>query len=67
MNLETFREFANGMRESLDTLEQYLKDHPYNEGAHPFRKVVDQNEWQNEKITLWDRVKYTIKKLLGKY
>jgi hypothetical protein len=67
MNIETFRALANGMNEALGNLETFLKGNPYNQEEHPFRKVVDREEWQQEKITLWDRVKYKIKKLLGKY
>ena len=67
MNIETFRELANGMKEAVDNLEAFLKENQYNQEEHPFRKVVNQEEWQKEKITLWDRIKYKIKKLLGKY
>jgi len=67
MNIETFRELANGMKEAVDNLEDFLKENRYNQEEHPFRKVVSQEEWQKEKITLWDRIKYKIKKLLGKY
>jgi hypothetical protein len=67
MNIETFRELANGMKEALDSLEEFLKENQYNQEEHPFRKVVNQEEWQKKKITPWDRIKYKIKKLLGKY
>jgi hypothetical protein len=67
MNFDTFREFAMGMKESLDNLDAYLKENPYDQEAHPFRKVVNSDQWQDEKITLWDKIKYRIKKLLGKY
>ncbi|UCH92873.1 MAG: hypothetical protein JSV88_21610 [Candidatus Aminicenantes bacterium] len=67
MNFETFRVFAEGIKEALDSLEGFLKENGYNQEAHPFRKVVSQDRWQEEKITLRDRMKYTIKKLLGKY
>lgn len=65
MNFDTFRVFAEGMKEALDNLDGFLKDNEYNQEAHPFRKVVDQDQWQKEKITFWDRVKYKIKGLLG--
>jgi hypothetical protein len=67
MNIETFREFANGMKEGLDNLDNYLKENPYKEGEHPFRKVVNQDEWRQEKIGFLDRIKHKFKKLLGKY
>ena len=67
MNIETFREMATSMKEALENLEDYLKENPYNQEVHPFRKVVSQEQWQEEKITLWYRLKYKIKKLLGKY
>jgi hypothetical protein len=67
MNIETFREFAGGMKEALDNLEEFLKEKEYNQEEHPFRKVVEGEEWQDSKITLWDRIKYKIKKLLGKH
>jgi hypothetical protein len=67
MNIKTFREFARGMNEALDNMEEFLKEHPYKEGAHPFRKVVDREEWQKEKVTSWYRVKRKIKKFVGKY
>lgn len=67
MNIETFREFAGGMKEALDNLEEYLKENKYNQEAHPFRKVVSKEGWQDSKLTPWDRIKYRIKKLLGKY
>ena len=67
MNIETFRELANSLKEALDNLEGFLKETPYNQEEHAFRKVVNQDQWQQEKITLWYRIKYKIKKLLGKY
>ena len=67
MNIETFRELVNGMKEALDNLDRFLNENSYHQEEHPFRKVVRHEEWQQEKITLWDRVKYRIKKILGKY
>lgn len=64
MNIETFREFANGMKESLDNLEEFLEKNGYNQEVHPFRKVVDKKEWQQEKVTLWYRVKHRLKRWL---
>jgi hypothetical protein len=66
MNFETFRVFAEGMKEALDNLEGFLKENKYDQEAHPFRNVVSQDQWQKEKITLRDRIKYKIKGLLGK-
>jgi hypothetical protein len=67
MNFETFREFTNGMREALNNLEEFLKEHPYNQEEHEFRRVVNQEEWKDQRINLWDRIKYKFKKLLGRY
>jgi hypothetical protein len=66
MNIETFRELAQGMAEALANLDSYLKDNTYRQEEHPFRKVVSRESWQQEKITLVDRIKHRIKKLLGK-
>ena len=44
----------------------FLKENDYNQEEHPFRKVVSQDQWQGSKITLLDRIKYKIKKLLEK-
>lgn len=67
MNFETFREFTNGMREALDNLEDFLKEQEYNQKEHEFRRVVNQEEWKDQRINLWDKIKYKIKKLLGRY
>ncbi|MCP5050162.1 MAG: hypothetical protein GY940_23555 [bacterium] len=67
MNIDTFRDFATGMKNALDNLDKHLKENGYDEDVHPFRKEVDQSQWQQSKITLLDKVKYKIKKLLGKY
>lgn len=66
MNLETFREFANGMKEALDTLDTYLSQHEYTEGAHPFRKKVSTEEWAQSRITFLQRIKYRIKRFLNR-
>jgi hypothetical protein len=66
MNIETFREFATGMKQALDNLDDYLKDHEYVEGQHPFRKVVSTEEWTNRKITLKQKIKYKLKRLLNR-
>jgi hypothetical protein len=64
MNIETFRQFANGMKEALDNLEDFLKETEYNQEEHPFRKVVSQDQWEKQKITLWDRIKHKVKTIL---
>lgn len=70
MNIETFKAFAGGMKQALDNLDDFLEHNPYNQDEHPFRKVVDNGQWQQSKITLWDRVKYkgkqVLKRILGK-
>lgn len=66
MNIKTFREFVNGMKEALDNLDEFLSQHDYTEGQHPFRQVVSTEEWANQKITLLQRIKYKIKRILGR-
>lgn len=67
MNFDTFRAFASGMKNALENMDDFLKNNDYDQEAHPFRKVVDQSQWQDEKITFWYRVKRKIKKILGRY
>lgn len=67
MNIETFRQFAQGMKQALDTLDEFLEQNNYNQEAHPFRKEVDKSEWQHSKIKLLDKVKHKIKKMIGKW
>ena len=67
MNFDTFREFASAMTESVEQLDEFLQKNSYDQEEHPFRKVVDQDSWRQQRISLWDRIKYKIKKLLGKY
>jgi hypothetical protein len=66
MNIETFRELVTGMKEALDSLEDFLRHHDYKEGQHPFRKVVSTEEWAHDQITLFQKIKYKIKRILGK-
>jgi hypothetical protein len=66
MNIDTFKEFAAGMKNALDNLDGFLKENTYDQEAHPFRKVVDQNQWAQQNITLWDKIKYRIKRILGR-
>jgi hypothetical protein len=66
MNIDTFKEFAGGMKSALDNLEGFLKENKYDQEAHPFRKVVDQNQWAVQNISLWDKIKYRIKRILGR-
>lgn len=66
MNIQTFREFTNGMKAALDNLDEFLQQNSYKEGEHPFRQVVTTNEWNNRKITLKQKIKYKIKRILGK-
>jgi hypothetical protein len=67
MNFDTFREFAEGMKESLEKLDQYLEENHYDQEEHPFRKVVNRDQWKHQEITLWYRIKRKIKKILGRY
>lgn len=64
MNFDTFRAFAEGMKESLDNLDDFLKQNKYDQHEHPFRKEVDQSRWAQRKITFLQRVKYKIKQIL---
>lgn len=64
MNIETFREFATGMKEAMDDLDKFLENYQYNQLEHPFRKVVAEGQWGTEKIPLWNRIKYKIKRIL---
>lgn len=66
MNIETFREFTHGMKEALDNLDEFLSQHDYKEGQHPFRQVVETSEWTTDRVTLFQKIKYKIKRLLGK-
>lgn len=67
MNIETFREFAGGMKQALDKLDEFLEQNTYDQDAHPFRRQVDNSEWQHSKIKLMDKVKHKIKKMIGKW
>lgn len=66
MNIKCFRELVGGMKDALDDLDEYLKHNQYREGEHPFRKVVETGEWREDRITLLQRIKYKIKRILGK-
>ncbi|MCX6582728.1 MAG: hypothetical protein NT166_21340 [Candidatus Aminicenantes bacterium] len=66
MNIETFREFSNGMKAALDNLDEFLRQYDYKEGAHPFRTTVTTEEWNLGKITLLHKIKYKIKRILGR-
>ena len=45
MNFETFRKFAEGMKEALEKLDKFIGKHPYPEKDHPFRKEVAKPGW----------------------
>jgi len=66
MNFETFREFTQGMQEALANLDEFLGQNDYKEGQHPFRQVVETNAWTTGRITLFQKIKYKIKRLLGR-
>ena len=66
MNFETFREFTHGMQEALANLDEFLSQNEYKEGQHIFRQVVETDEWATDRITLFQKIKYKIKRLLGK-
>ncbi len=66
MNIDTFKEFAGGMKNALENLDGFLKENDYDQEAHPFRKVVDQNQWSGQNISLWDKIKYRIKRIIGR-
>jgi len=66
MNINCFRELVGGMKEALDDLDEYLKENEYQEGKHPFRKVVETGAWADDRITLFQKIKYKIKRILGR-
>ncbi len=66
MNIQTFREFTAGMKEALDNLDEYLTQNEYKEGQHPFRQVVKTGDWAGGRITWYQKIKYKIKRLIGK-
>lgn len=66
MDMETFKAFAGGMKQALDNLEEYNRDHRYQEGLHPFRKVVQAENWKKQRVTPLQKIKYFLKRLLGK-
>ena len=66
MNIETFREFAAGMKQALDNLDEYLSKHAYCGGQHPFQKVVSSEGWAKQKITLSQKIKYRMKRFLNR-
>ncbi len=63
MKIETFRQFALGMKEALDDLDQLLKNNEYKQEEHPFRKVVKQDQWQQEKISFFYRALRRLKQI----
>lgn len=65
MNITTFREFVEGMKEGLAQLDELLQIQDYKPEVHPFRKVVAQESWRGERISFLDRIKHKIKKILG--
>jgi hypothetical protein len=66
MNIATFRELAGAMGEALSNLDTHLRDHPYTENRHPFRQVVGQEAWAQERITWLDRLKRRLRRLTGR-
>ena len=66
MNFETFRAFTHGMQEALANLDEFLSQNDYKEGQHIFRQVVETDEWAADRITVFRKIKYKIKRLLGR-
>jgi hypothetical protein len=66
MNISTFREFVKGMQASLIELDKFLEGQEYMQEEHPFRRVVQTDEWANQKIGWLQKMKYRLKRMLGK-
>jgi hypothetical protein len=65
MNIDCFREFAAGVKTALENLDDFLEKNGYIQEEHQFRREVSQDEWGDKKITLFDKIKYKIKRILG--
>jgi hypothetical protein len=66
LNIETFRELAEGMKSALEKLEDLLREKGYRPEEHPFRKVVEKDQWRADKMTGFQKLKYRIKRILGR-
>jgi len=66
MNIPTFRAFAAGIKEAVENLDEFLSRHDYREGRHPFRKVVEGDEYGGTRIGWFQKIKYKIKRFLGR-
>jgi hypothetical protein len=66
MNFETFREFAEGMKEAHRNLETFLGENRYDQHAHPVRAMVKDEKWREGKITLRDRILHKSRQILGR-
>lgn len=67
MNFETFRELSLGMKDGLESLDQYLSNNKYNQEEHEFRNIVVQKKWKNRKVRLSNRIKRKLQIFLGKF
>ena len=74
MNRETFRAFAHGMKEAVDTLDEYLENNTYERAEHPFRREVvkdayhEARNWHHlpgARVRLGDRVKAVLFRIGG--
>lgn len=65
MNIGTFKELVEGMKEALDQLNDILENQGYTPHEHPFKKQVNQENWGEKKIGFFYRWKHRIKKILG--
>lgn len=65
MNITTFREFVEGMKEGLAQLDEILHNQGYKPNDHPFKKVVESENWRGERMNFLERVRYRIKRIFG--
>jgi len=66
MNISTFREFVKGMQTALRELDKFLEKQEYKQEEHPFRRVVQTEEWANQQISWLQKIKYRLKRILGR-
>ena len=76
MNRETFRAFAHGMKEAIDTLDEFLENNTYERVEHPFRKEVvkdayyEARAWHHlpgTRVRLGERVKAVLFRIGGEW
>jgi hypothetical protein len=63
MNIQTFREFVEGMNQALQNLEKILEENPYDETKHLSRKIVSDKRWAEGKIPPEGKTKKILQKI----